>query len=834
MFCNNSMTLDISATPFYEKINLTKLKYIVEHRSEFEDRIKEEEKDMRRDDHYNAFAVFKKIIKIAIPIKNSEHGYIPVRYRKGLKSDGIGRWYADKSIGLAPMCLSVRHTICQGLWVDIDQVNSHPSIMKVFMDKYNYNSPLLNENISDRNSSLTKIMKEENCVISKQGETKKQCLNNITEGNLCCRDCAKQHLISAINGKKYKSKTLKTLIDEIKPCINHLMELPEHQYILDYCKKEYGDKHHNLSGKVISRILQVVENDLLEVYLKFCMERNLISRFKDGLQVSLIFDGFQIPVHKDITDQLLDDMRLYAFQETGYDLPLKIKEFDNPLSLPDDYLETNSDKDEPDIDDDYPATRFYDKVKKEFEQYTCKILYPPMIIHTGDLDVQPQSIKSAKETHSHLTCKKIRKKKNSNEKETCLEQFFEIWLKDPTIRHYIKEVWKPPPLTCDNKYYNTWKPFKILEQDLIETDRNYWEEFLTYSHNLFADEKVANYILARYAFRIQNPGLRSYVCVVYFGEEGDGKSKFLEVLYAIFGKNAIMVDSANKIFEKHAGVEEEKIFVLVPEAGGKTNFENVDNLKTRISEDTLPVNPKGMPLKIIDNLADYDNTTNNLNVVKLSDSSKRRFFQCSTTTYYNGNTEFFTDMVNNIIPNPVALRQIYEGLSKFDWKAIVPSGNFQDERYKPETAIMKEVKASNRDKVVYWLADCIDKSKDKIMIKGKNQEIFDEWNYWCERNKVKIEYNSIQFGIKMKSISKNIKLKTGEEGIVKDTSNNTTTIYTNIIRTYLNKLDSTMYAFVDDDADSQADTEESINASNSEVNEPPLPPLQPQKRKKPK
>ena len=271
----------------------------------------------------------------------------------------------------------------------------------------------------------------------------------------------------------------------------------------------------------------------------------------------------------------------------------------------------------------------------------------------------------------------------------------------------------------------------------------------------------------------------------------------------------------------------------MPEAGGKTNFENVDNLKTRISEDTLPVNPKGMPLKIIDNLADYDNTTNNLNVVKLSDSSKRRFFQCSTTTHYNGNTEFFTDMVNNIILNPVALRQIYEGLSKFDWKAIVPSGNFQDERYKPETAIMKEVKASNRDKVVYWLADCIDKSKDKIMIKGKNQEIFDEWNYWCERNKVKIEYNSIQFGIKMKSISKNIKLKTGEEGIVKDTSNNTTTIYTNIIRTYLNKLDSTMYAFVDDDADSQADTEESINASNSEVNEPPLPPLQPQKRKKP-
>ena len=602
---NNRMTLDISTTPFYEKVNLTKLKYIVDHRSDFEDIIKEQEKDLRRDDHYNAFAVFKKIIKLAIPIKNSELGFIPVRYRKGVKSDGIGRWYADKSIGLGPMCLSVRHTICQGMWVDIDQSNSHPTIMKSFMDKYGFSSPLLNENISDRDLSLSKIMQEENCT----------------------KDQAKTHFISAINGKKYKSKTLNCLIEQIKPCINHIMELQEYLYIVDYCKKEYGNKHHNLSGKVISRILQVVENNLLESYLEFCIQKNLIPSYKDGYQVSLIFDGFQLPLHNDITDQLLDDMRIYALDKTGYDLTLKLKPFDNPLKLPHDYLETNEDEPEiDDIHDDYPDTKFYHEYKPIFEENTCKILYPPMIIHTGDLDVPSQTVKSAKETYSHLSCKKHRKKKNSNELEIHLEQFFEIWLKDPKIRHYNKQVWKPPPLKNNDKDYNTWKPFKILEQDLIETDRNYWEEFLTYSHNLFGDQKVTNYLLARYALRVQNPGLRSYVCVVYFGEEGDGKSKFLEVLYAIFGKNAIMVDSAEKIFDKHACVEEEKIFVLVPEAGGKTNFENVDNLKTRISEDTLSVNPKGMPLKIIDNLADYDNTTNNLNVVKLSDSSKRRFF----------------------------------------------------------------------------------------------------------------------------------------------------------------------------------------------------------------
>ena len=47
---------------FYEKINLTKLKYIVNNPSKYEDIIKEQERDMRRYTNYNAFAVFQKII----------------------------------------------------------------------------------------------------------------------------------------------------------------------------------------------------------------------------------------------------------------------------------------------------------------------------------------------------------------------------------------------------------------------------------------------------------------------------------------------------------------------------------------------------------------------------------------------------------------------------------------------------------------------------------------------------------------------------------------------------------------------------------------------------
>ena len=47
---------------FYEKINLTKLKYIINNPHKYESIISEQERDMRRYKNYNAFAVFQKIV----------------------------------------------------------------------------------------------------------------------------------------------------------------------------------------------------------------------------------------------------------------------------------------------------------------------------------------------------------------------------------------------------------------------------------------------------------------------------------------------------------------------------------------------------------------------------------------------------------------------------------------------------------------------------------------------------------------------------------------------------------------------------------------------------
>jgi hypothetical protein len=305
--------MNIGESVFYEKINIKKLNYILNNRSKYETIITEQEKEMRRTDkNYNAYAVFQKIKENVIELDGDDYGYLKITYKKGLKSNNIGRWYCNKGIGIQPLCVSVRHTICDGLWVDIDQVNSHPTILKNFIDKHNFKSPLLDECMNDREAFLAKVMKEE-------------------KSN---RSTAKILVIATINGKKYKSKTLVKLADELNPIITHIINLNEYKDIKEYVKETYKDDK-NIIGKTISRILQVIENDLLETYIEFFISKDLITKFKDGYEVSLIFDGLQLRTNDKINDELLNECRIYSMNKTGYDIELKIKPFDSLLELPD-------------------------------------------------------------------------------------------------------------------------------------------------------------------------------------------------------------------------------------------------------------------------------------------------------------------------------------------------------------------------------------------------------------------------------------------------------------------------------------------------------------------
>jgi hypothetical protein len=144
-------------------------------------------------------------------------------------------------------------------------------------------------------------------------------------------------------------------------------------------------------------------------------------------------------------------------------------------------------------------------------------------------------------------------------------------------------------------------------------------------------------------------------------------------------------------FEKLSKFEFKNIFLRVDEDAGITSVKNSEMLKIRAKKSELTVNPVKLQRimgKYATNLCDYDMTTNNPQAVKMTHDSSRRFLQIETTSYYKNNVLFFNNYIMNIEENSVALRQIYEGLVKFDYKEIVPSLDFQDVLYKPTTAVV--------------------------------------------------------------------------------------------------------------------------------------------------
>lgn len=303
----------IKTTQFKEIINLSKLKHIINNQSKYKPQIDKEDKEMRRSNRHNrsnTWSNLKKLlasVKVPPELEGTEYGVINVLYKKGEKSNDEGRWYSANGIGLQPLVSCIRHTICEGIWIDIDQVNSHPTILKKLFDKFELKSPMLDECVNDREVFLAKIGND--------------------------RSKSKTQVISVINGGDFgKNPVLKKFNDELVKNIDIIIRKPEYQKTFDYITKEYPDDK-NIRGKVISRILQVIENNLLEAYLDWSNMNDLSG----DNNVALIFDGFQLLSKFNITDDLLNECRKYAFEETGYDIELKIKPFDNGFVLPDDY-----------------------------------------------------------------------------------------------------------------------------------------------------------------------------------------------------------------------------------------------------------------------------------------------------------------------------------------------------------------------------------------------------------------------------------------------------------------------------------------------------------------
>jgi hypothetical protein len=318
-----------------EICNLSELKKFIKNWDTLEERIDYDDDD--DDEKYNPLLICKKYLagykNDLFQTKYSKSGKYPTK---------LGRWFCKNGVGIQSLPRVIRHTICKGLWIDLDFKNCHPVILSQLCKKHNINCEHLDSYINNREELLEKWAEQ--------------------SGN--SKDKMKKAFLKALNGNKSNFTQISRwslYTDEFKNIHETIAKLPENKTLLEEVE-ELETK--NVYAKVCNRILCNVENKCLEVLYQNLDKRKLLNYVKDDIiykVCSLIFDGLQIPdnerTRQFIADGGLNTISIDIEDTTDFKLDIVIKEFDECVDLSeyDENTDNEDDHETSNINDDVDA-----------------------------------------------------------------------------------------------------------------------------------------------------------------------------------------------------------------------------------------------------------------------------------------------------------------------------------------------------------------------------------------------------------------------------------------------------------------------------------------------
>jgi hypothetical protein len=293
----------------HEIVNLPLLKRIVKKWDCFAHLIV---KNNENDYDYNPKNICQKYISIYDKVAT-------IKYNKSSKYPSkIGRWFCKSGVGIQSMPRIIRHTICDGLYIDLDFKNIHPTILQQICLKNNIECPLLTKYITGRDNLLNDWSN----------------ILNFTKEEV------KTLYLCALNGNntKYNIPEWSNVLREFKNIHKAISKLPQYNQI---AVEVESAERTNIKAKIVNRILCTIENDCLQSFYKALDKKGAFNLNIDDCNYkvcALIFDGIQIPLTES-NENLCSPDNLNIFSriienDTDYLLEIVRKPFNDKLDIP--------------------------------------------------------------------------------------------------------------------------------------------------------------------------------------------------------------------------------------------------------------------------------------------------------------------------------------------------------------------------------------------------------------------------------------------------------------------------------------------------------------------
>jgi hypothetical protein len=364
-----------------------------------------------------------------------------------------------------------------------------------------------------------------------------------------------------------------------------------------------------------------------------------------------------------------------------------------------------------------------------------------------------------------------------------------VWEK---LNRYSAIVCEPDG--CKPSYFNTWRGFQAKKVDTVNMELI--QPMLEFIDDVWACNVPAtmHHLMSWLALLVQKPGQLLEIALFIWGKQGCGKSTLIDFLVKfILGDNLSLIQTGiNGVVQKHnTHLQGRRLCVINEMCSTREEFRsNFDNMKDKITGDTLMIEPKGLNPYKCKNTCNFIMISNNRDALYVDGEDDRRYACMEMSEKYIGNHEYFEQLRAKCFNQecadhfytyllgykPMNIKNIPKTALKTEIKEISRPSYERFAHYLKgvfgAATIPEEKRDENYEEAMAEMETlqneiCIRK-RDEPTTKVRAKDLFACYSKWCAENGERNVLTSTKFGLSIKRL---ISFSTTSIGGVYDLSN---------------------------------------------------------------